>query len=136
MVFETERLVVRKFNNEDIDLIYDINNDPECIKFNGWDSMSYEDCQDVLRNWIEEYSTFALTGAFCVESKNEISKVGMAFIVEKDKHGEFEIGFRLRRVHWDKGYAKEITFGFINYSRNKINANSLIEEIYRETSSN
>ncbi|GAA0127404.1 hypothetical protein UT300019_33080 [Clostridium sp. CTA-19] len=98
--------------------------------------MSYEDCQDVLRNWIEKYSRFALTGAFCVKSKNEISKVGMAFIVEKDKHGEFEIGFRLRRVHWDKGYAKEITFGFINYSRNKLNANSLIAEIYRETSSN
>ena len=39
MILETDRLIIRKFTHEDIELIYDINNNPECIKFNGWDSM-------------------------------------------------------------------------------------------------
>lgn len=132
MILETERLIIREFNHEDIDLIYDINNDPECIRFNSWDSMSYEDCQKDIKRWIEKYSNFPGTGAFCVESKHEKAKIGMAFIVQTGESGEFEIGSRLRRIHWYKGYAKEITRGFIDYSRNKLNANSVIAEVYAD----
>lgn len=131
MILETERLIVREFTDEDIDLIYDINNDPECIKFNGWDSMSYERCQEEIRKWIEKYSFNPGTGAFCVEIKTEKAKIGMAFIVSTDKLGEYEVGFRLRRIHWDKGYAKEITKGFIEYSKNNLNAYALIAEVYK-----
>lgn len=49
MLFESERLLIRKFTLVDIDLIYDINNDKECIRFNEWDHMSYEDCQEVIK---------------------------------------------------------------------------------------
>lgn len=35
----------------------------------------------------------------------------MAFIVKTIRNGEFEIRFRLRKIHWYKGYAKEITRG-------------------------
>ncbi|MCB2290870.1 GNAT family N-acetyltransferase [Clostridium sp. CS001] len=132
MILETERLIIRGFNHEDIDLIYDINNDPECIRYNSWDSMSYEDCQKDIKKWIGQYSNFPGTGVFCVEDKNEKTKIGMAFIVKTSKDGEFEIGFRLRKMCWYKGYAKEITRGYINYSRNKLNANSVIAEVYAD----
>ena len=130
MILETDRLIIRKFTHEDIDLIYDINNNPECIKFNGWDSMSYEDCKSDIKKWINQYSKFPGTGAFCVEDKEEKVKIGMAFIVPIDKYGEFEVGFRLRRTYWNRGYAKEITCGFINYSKQKLNANTIIAEVY------
>ncbi|MCB2297879.1 hypothetical protein [Clostridium tagluense] len=39
MRIETERLIIRKFTSQNIDLIFDINNNPECIKFNSWDSI-------------------------------------------------------------------------------------------------
>lgn len=130
MILETERLVIRKFNHEDIDLIYDINNDPECIRFNSWDSMSYEDCQKDVKKWMNNYSDFLGTGAFCVESKNKKDKIGMAFIIRTNINGEFEIGFRLRSMHWYKGYAKEIPRGFINYSRNTLNAHFIVAEVY------
>lgn len=47
-------------------------------------------------------------------------------------NGEFEIGFRLRKIHWNKGYAKEITRGFINYLSNKLNADTVIAEVYAD----
>lgn len=59
-------------------------------------------------------------------------KVGMAFIVKTKKESEFEIGFRLGQVHWYKGQAKEITRGFVNYSRHKLNAYAVIEEVYKD----
>lgn len=93
--------------------------------------MSYERCQEEIRKWIDKYSLNPGTGAFCVESKIEKTKIGMAFIVSTDKAGEYEIGFRLRRIQWDKGYAKEITKGFIEYSKNNLNAYALIAEVYK-----
>ncbi|MDF2557637.1 MAG: GCN5-related N-acetyltransferase [Bacillales bacterium] len=132
MVFDTERLIIREFKDEDIDLIFDINNDPECIKFNGWNSMSLHECHEVLEKWIQQYSKNPNSGVFCIESKHDNSKIGMAFIVKTKTYGEFEIGFRLRRIQWDKGFAKEVTRGFLNYSKYVLIANSLIAEVYTE----
>lgn len=130
MIFETERLTIREFSYKDIDLIFDINNDPECIKFNGWDSMSLDQCHEVLNKWINQYSTLHGTGVFCVESKIDNRYIGMAFIVKTNTYREFEIGFRLCRVQWEKGYAKEITRGLMNYSRVILDGNSLVAEVY------
>lgn len=131
MIIETERLIIRKFTDEDMDLIFDINNDPECIKFNGWDSMSIERCKEVLDKWIDNYSSSSNTGAFCVVNKADKSKIGMAFIVRWKELNQYEIGFRLRRVCWDKGYAKEITKGFIRYGENVLVADAVIAEVYK-----
>jgi len=131
MIIETERLIIRKFTNEDMDLILDINNDPECIKFNGWDSMSIERCKEVLDEWIDNYSSSSNSGAFCVENKVDKSKIGMAFIVKWKEMNQYEIGFRLRRIYWDKGYAKEITRGFIRYGENILGADAVIGEVYK-----
>ena len=132
MIIKTERLVIREFIHEDIDLVYDINNDPECIKFNSWNAMSYEDCEENIKKWINQYSVMPGTGAFCVESITEDLKVGMAFIIKTNKSDEFEIGFRLRRRHWSNGYAKEITREFINYAKEQFNAHAVIAEVYTE----
>lgn len=103
MILETERLIIREFNEEDIDLIYDINNDSECVRFNSWDSMSYDDCKSDIKKLMNQYTNYKGTGAFCVEDKNEKEKIGMAFIIKTGESGEFEVGFRLRRIHWYKG---------------------------------
>jgi len=131
MRIETERLIIREFTDEDIDLIFDINNDPECIKFNGWDSMSMDKCKETLEKWIHKYSASSDTGAFCVENKVDKSKIGMAFIVNWKEANQYEIGFRLRRKCWEKGYAKEITSEFIKYAKSNLGADTIIAEVYK-----
>lgn len=131
MKIETERLVIRKFTDEDIDLVYDINNHPECIKFNGWDSMTIEKCKENLYKWIKNYSIAPGTGAFCVENMSDKTKIGMAFIVKWKESNQYEIGFRLRRICWDKGYAKEITGGLIKYAKSNLEAATIIAEVYK-----
>ncbi|MFZ5353502.1 MAG: GNAT family N-acetyltransferase [Bacillota bacterium] len=127
----TNRLVLRKFKENDIDLIYDINNDPECIKFNGWDSMSYDECKTVLKKWMDSYDDKCSIGVFCIECNKSKEKIGMAFIKVYAEPGQYEIGFRLRRLHWDKGYAKEITKGFISHAEAKLNAKEIVAEVYK-----
>ena len=54
MILQTERLILRHFIQDDLDLVIDINNHPECIRFNRWDSMSAEDCKKSLDKWISQ----------------------------------------------------------------------------------
>ena len=131
MKIETERLIIRQFTSEDIDLIFDINNNRECIVFNGWESMSIEKCKENLDKWVGNYSISSDTGAFCIENKIDKSKIGMAFIVKWKEANQYEIGFRLRRICWDKGYAKEITREFIRYAERNLEANAIIAEVYK-----
>lgn len=134
-MIETERLLLRKISQEDIDLIFEINNDPECIRFNGWDSMSLEKCKDVIDNWIDKYKNSEVIGVFCVKYKANKDKIGMAYIIGYKEPNQFEIGFRLRSACWNRGYAKEITRGFIRYAENNLKANEVVAEVFRVNSS-
>lgn len=131
MILETPRILIRRFTAEDIDLIYEINNHPECIRFNGFDSMSYERCQEVLKGWMDKYAEEENVGVLCAESRENGTKIGMAFIVKTKLAGEYGIGFRLRRTEWDKGYAKEITKGFIEYGANVLKGSAVVAEVYK-----
>jgi len=64
-------------------------------------------------------------------NKVDKSKIGMAFIVKWKELNQYEIGFRLRRIYWDKGYAKEITGAFIRYGENSLGADAVIAEVYK-----
>ena len=130
-MIETERLFLKKIEQEDIDLIFDINNDPECIRFNGWESMSLEKCEAEIDKWIYKYLETEQVGVFCVRHIESKDKVGMAYIKEYEEPGEFEIGFRLRSTHWNNGYAKEITRSFLEYAGRNLNAHEVIAEVYK-----
>jgi len=130
MILKTERLLIRKFDSNDIDLIYEINNDKECIEFNGWDSMSISECEKVLNKWISNYNQNNQYGVFCVEDIKTNESIGMAFIMKSVDLDNYEIGFRLRRFKWGLGYAKEISLGFIDYGNEILNASKIFAEVH------
>jgi RimJ/RimL family protein N-acetyltransferase len=130
-MIETERLFIRKITEEDIDLISVINNDDECIRSNGWDSMSLERCKGEIDKWIRKYSEKEQIGVFCVECKESKDKVGMAYIIDYKEPNQFEIGFRLKSAYWNMGYAKEITSSFIKYAEDNLEAHEVMAEVYR-----
>ena len=128
MYIEAERLIIRNFTREDIALIYEINNHPECIRFNGWESMSSIECVNVLNKWIQDYEKHPMFGAFCITTKDLVG-IGMGFIMKYESSNDFEIGFRLRRNAWENGYATEVTRCFINYAKDQLNANHVCAEV-------
>ena len=128
MYIETDRLIIRNFTSEDIELICEINNHPECIRFNGWDSMSLTECENVLNKWIQGYIEHPKYGVFCITTKDYIG-VGMGFIMKYENSNDFEVGFRLRRNAWENGYATEITREFINYASEELNAHNVCAEV-------
>lgn len=131
MILQTQRLHLRHFTPDDLDLIVEINNHPECIRFNRWDSMSVEDCLACLDHWIAQYdSIIPGCGVFCVEN-HEHEKIGMAFLLPCGDDS-CEIGFRLRRCHWEKGYATEISLGLMAYAKEQLHIGAIIAVVHRD----
>lgn len=124
MILQTERLRLRHFTADDLDLIVEINNHPDCIRFNRWDSMSVEDCRKTLENWMAKYPALPGCGVLCLETLDG-EKLGMTFLVPQE-NGEYEIGFRLRRCHWGKGYATEISQALLTYTKEQLHASAVI----------
>ncbi len=131
MILQTERLCLRHFTASDLDLVVDINNHPDCIRFNRWDSMTVEDCKISLNKWISQYDSFpAGSGVFCVESSVQ-ETIGMAFLIPRGDN-EYEIGFRLRRCHWEKGYATELSRALILHAKIKLHATAVIGLVHKD----
>lgn len=128
MILKTKRLTIRPFQETDLGIIFEINNHPECIRFNGWDSMSLAECNDVLNRWIQETKSHETYGVFCVEDESG-SPIGMTFLMKYEWTQDYEVGFRLARAYWGNGYATEITRYWTRYCKDILKANSIRAEV-------
>ncbi len=108
---ETERLVLRRFTQADVDVLVELDGDKEVMKFiNGGRPTPREEIEsEVLPAFLGYYQRFAGYGFWAAEEKATGSFLGwFHFRPAKDaRPGEVELGYRLRKSAWGKGYATE-----------------------------
>ncbi len=124
---ETERLVLRRWNQNDAEVFAAINQDEKVIEFLRG-AMSLKDCQEFIAETnrrIEKFG-FGLWAAEVKEAKELIGFVGL-HIPDFESHFTpcVEIGWRLAFKHWGKGYATEaakevLKVGFENFDLKEI----------------
>lgn len=110
----TERLTLRRFGAEDADLLIELDGDPEVVRYlSGGAPTAPELVRDrVLPSILAGYDRWA--GAFGVFAAYE--NAGDAFVgwfcLRPERDGpleEVELGYRLRRAAWGRGYATEMS---------------------------
>ena len=117
MIFETERLIVRKLQNEDFQPFHQMQSNLKVMKYVRAKVMTYEENENEIVELIEKYESpkndFWI---YAIESKLDQEFVGtIAFV--KDDESEDEIGYRFLEKYWRNGYAKEILNGMIIYAK-------------------
>jgi RimJ/RimL family protein N-acetyltransferase len=108
---ETERLVLRRFTEADVDNLVDLDSDPEVMRFlTGGKTTPY----DVIRNEtlpriLHFYERFEGFGFWAAIEKSTGEFLGWFEFRLREDSGpdEVELGYRLRRPAWGKGYATE-----------------------------
>jgi RimJ/RimL family protein N-acetyltransferase len=108
---ETERLLLRQFTESDVDNLHNLDGDPEVMRFlNGGKPTP----RDVIRNetlprFLHSYARFEGFGVWAAIERWTGGFVGwFEFYPWKDASpDEVELGYRLRRSAWGKGYATE-----------------------------
>ncbi|TDD20408.1 N-acetyltransferase [Kribbella turkmenica] len=112
---ETERLTLRRFTEADLDLLAALDSDPEVMRFlTGQPTPPDEVANVVLPGILRMYDEQPGLGTFAAEQKADGEFVGWFGLQPTKEAGTVDVGYRLNRVAWGKGYATEGTKALID----------------------
>jgi len=117
-VLETPRLVLRQFTADDVDNLFELNSDPEVMRYlTGGKSTPREEIRDrIIPFHLAVYQRFDRLGTWAAESAATGEFLGW-FHLRAEGGADItnvELGYRLRRSAWNKGYATEGSRALIN----------------------
>ena len=104
---ETDRLILRRYKESDIDTIYEIITDERLSKYIKFPKLSKEEELEYIRQWISE-SDESKYEKWVIELKKDGTVVGNIDVnTVVKKHNYCNVGYTIRYDYWGNGYASE-----------------------------
>jgi RimJ/RimL family protein N-acetyltransferase len=114
---ETERLVLRRFTMGDVGNLADLDADPDVMRFvNGGIPTSRDEIEnEFLPAFLDYYQRYQEYGFWAAIERSTEDFLGWFHFRPRDGAalGQVELGYRLRKSAWGKGYATEGSRGLI-----------------------
>ena len=134
VILETPRLALRQFTADDVDNLFDLNSDPEVMRYlTGGEPTPREEIQDRIIPFHQSvYDHFDRLGTWAAEAAATGEFLGW-FHLRPDSGTDatnVELGYRLRRAAWNRGYATEgsralISLGFTDLGVERVFAHTM-----------
>lgn len=131
-IVDTERLILRPFTPGDLDALAAINSDPHVMRYIG-------DGKPAPREHTAERLTFILEhgrrhgfSVWAVCSKQTPSLIGFCGLHHLDGTIEVEVGYRLAREHWGKGFATEAARASLRYGFEDLELDRIVAVVQGE----
>jgi len=131
---ETERLLLRQFTTSDVDSVVELDSDPEVMRYvtGGRPTPRAEIETDIMPAWLAYYDRYAGYGFWAVIEKSTGEFLGWFHFRPRPGAApdEPELGYRLRRSAWGKGYGTEgsralIDKGFAELGASRVTAEAM-----------
>lgn len=100
VIAETDRLILRRYQQTDLDDLYEYLSNPKVVGFEPYKPMTMEEVKDNLKWRISTDEMIA------VELKNTNKMIGNVYLGKSDFE-TLEIGYVFNEYYWKKGFAKE-----------------------------
>lgn len=130
MYLETERLILRKFSEEDWKCLYEYLSKENVVKFEPYDIYSEDEC-------MEEAVNRSRNEAFCAVCLKENNKLIGNIYFKQQEPKEFmtwEIGYVFNPLYYSKGYATEASKRILKYGFEQIGVRRIIAKCNPENS--
>ncbi len=125
MILETERLILRKIDQNDFKDLSEILQDTD-VMVAYEHTFSNDEVQDWLDNQLRRYKVdgFGLWAVILKETNEFIGQCGLTIQQIPDKQ-VIEIGYLFKKKYWHQGYATEAAIGCKEYAFNILNTNEV-----------
>lgn len=130
-LLETNRLLIRRFTDEDLETFLAYRNDPEVARYQGWnlpyprekglefiEEMKIKDPNEP-GGWLQLAVIVKETGEFIGDA---------AFYFKKDENSRAFIGCTIMQDHWHKGYGVEATRRVMAYLFDELKVHRIVAE--------
>jgi ribosomal-protein-alanine N-acetyltransferase len=131
---ETERLLLRGWEPDDVDSVFAYASDPEVTRFMAWDQhRSIEDSRAFLDLLVaEQYGRHELDYCICRKSDPGTAIGGLGLYWRTPPPGTMELGYVLRRSAWGNGFAPEAGRRVIRHAFETTSAERIFAPIFAE----
>lgn len=133
-IIETSRLILREFIIEDAQDFFDLNSDPDVLKFTGDQPFSkVEDAILFLKNYQKQQYQMVGYGRWAVILKPMNQFIGWCGL-KKNEENLIDLGFRFYKEQWNKGYATEAAKATLIYGFYHLQFHEIIGRAAQENS--
>ncbi len=126
---ETERLVLRRFTEADVDNLVELDSDPDVMRFVSGKPTPRDVIQDdILPAFLSYYERFEGYGFWAAIEKSTGDFLGWFHFrpLEGSSPDEPELGYRLRKVAWGKGYGTEGALALVRKGFTELGARRVV----------
>ncbi len=124
MIFETDRLYVRKWKEADLQSLHKLYSDTAITAYIG-PELTIEETKHIFDAQILQYNIDSYVGRYLIINKSNDTIVG-TFLLRQTLDGTgVEIGYAFRKQDWGKGFATEIVKQCVQYVFTSTNFSSI-----------
>ncbi len=123
-MLETDRLILRRLDERDVDRIFAMRSDPEVMRFIRAPQNRAESV-----NWLNLVSSRWASDriGFCALIEKQTDKfVGWCGLWQLKETDELEIGYAIAKEFWGKGFATEAARAFLKYAFDRLKPDKIV----------
>lgn len=129
---ETERLRLRLFTLDDLPVMYELNTDPDVIKYADSPVKDMEEARQRLEQGpLADYQKYGY-GRFAVELKETGEVIGFCGIKYLPEIDLPEVGYRYLKKYWGRGIGTEAASVCVEFARDDLKVEKLVALIIPE----
>ncbi|MEO8513471.1 MAG: GNAT family N-acetyltransferase [Ignavibacteria bacterium] len=133
-ILETERLLLRSLEPEDIEVIAKMFGDEEVMRFIG-EGKTYprSAAEQSITKWNDYEREHGFTSWAVIRKEDNalIGKCGFNYLPD---NSDIELSYMLDEPYWGSGYASEIAKAALEYGLNKLNMKRVVAIVYPQNS--
>lgn len=126
VVFETVRLLLSTFTEKDASLIYDLNLDPDVTLYTHDPVKNENHAKEILEKVIIPQYALYNHGRWAVHLKYTLEFLGWCGLKYRPELNEIDLGYRIKKDFWGKGYATEAACASIKYGFERLGLKRIV----------
>lgn len=131
IIGQTNRLLLRETSTADAQMMYELNNDPEVIRYTGDPPFKSVEDATIFLNQYDHFQKYN-RGRWAVVDKSTGEVLGWCGLKYHEDSLENDLGYRFFQKHWNKGYATEASHLALQYGFRRLGLDSVIARAVKE----